>query len=70
MRYVENRDVMATPLPFLPRNGTPLVPHYSFSRSLLSTYYVHGIVLSAVIFEMTKLFVYVGSDPALEVFLT
>lgn len=39
---------------------------YSFNKSLLSTHYMQGIVLGAAIFEMTKLFVQVGSELVLD----
>lgn len=39
-----------------------------FNKSLLSTHYVQGIVLGAASFEITKLFVYVGSELVLDSF--
>lgn len=57
------RDKMATQLTFLPRNCTPLVPQtFIHLISLLNTHYMQDIVLGAAIFEMTKLFVQVGSE--------
>lgn len=62
-------DITATRLSFLHRNGTPLVPQtFIHSISLLSTHYVQGIVLGAAVFEMTKLFVFVGSELDLDGF--
>lgn len=39
---------------------------YSFNKSLLNTLCMQSIVLDAAIFEMTKLFVQVGSELVLD----